>query len=332
MTKIKIMSVRDEDIPYIEEWAEQNNVEVELNKEILTEDNVDDVQGFDGLSLSQQHPISEDVFAKLQQFGIKHIAQRSAGFDTYDLNLATQYGIIISNVPSYSPSSIAEFAVTQAFNIVRNQNDIQRKLKDYDFRWEPSILSRSISDLTVAVIGTGRIGSIAASIFAKGYRSHVVAYDPFPNEKVAQYVEYKDTLEEALRDADIVTVHIPATKYNPHLFNRDLFSKFKKGAVFVNAARGSIVDTRALLDAIDSGHIKGAALDTYEHERGLFPGDYRNKAINDDLLDELIAREDIWLTPHIAFYTDAAVKNLIVDALDAVIDVMNTGTTKLRVN
>ena len=74
MTKIKIMSVRDEDIPYIEEWAEQNNVEVELNKEILTEDNVDDVQGFDGLSLSQQHPISEDVFAKLQ-FG-KYIFKR----------------------------------------------------------------------------------------------------------------------------------------------------------------------------------------------------------------------------------------------------------------
>ena len=142
-------------------------VEVELNKEILTEDNVDGVQGVDGLSLSQQHPISEDVFAKLQQFGIKHIAQRSAGFDTYDLNLATQYGIIISNVPSYSPSSIAEFAVTQAINIVRNQNDIQRKLREYDFRWEPSILSRSISDLTVAVIGTGRIGSIAASILQK---------------------------------------------------------------------------------------------------------------------------------------------------------------------
>ncbi len=193
-------------------------------------------------------------------------------------------------------------------------------------------MSRSISDLTVAVIGTGRIGSIAARIFAKGYGSRVVAYDPFPNEQVAQYVTYKDTLEDALQDADIVTVHIPATKYNPHLFNEALFSKFKKGAVFVNAARGSIVDTRALLDAIDRGHIKGAALDTYEHERGLFPGDYRDKAINDDLLDELIAREDIWLTPHIAFYTDAAVKNLIVDALDAVIDVMNTGTTKLRVN
>ena len=166
MTKIKIMSVRDEDIPYIEEWAEQNNVEVELNKEILTEDNVDDVQGFDGLSLSQQHQYRKMYLPNCNNLALKY-AQRSVGFDTYDLNLATQYGIIISNVPSYSPSSIAEFAVTQAINIVRNQNDIQRKLKDYDFRWEPSILSRSISDLTVAVIGTGRIGSIAASILQK---------------------------------------------------------------------------------------------------------------------------------------------------------------------
>ncbi len=136
MTKIKIMSVRDEDIPYIEEWATKNKVEVELNKAFLTEENVDSVQGFDGLSLSQQHPLSEEVFAKLQQFGIKQIAQRSAGFDTYDLNLASKYNIIVSNVPSYSPSSIAEFAVTQAINIVRNQNDIQCKLRAHDFRWE----------------------------------------------------------------------------------------------------------------------------------------------------------------------------------------------------
>ncbi|MCJ1655526.1 D-lactate dehydrogenase [Staphylococcus sp. NRL 16/872] len=332
MTKIKIMSVRDEDIPYIEEWATKNKVEVELNKAFLTEENVDSVQGFDGLSLSQQHPLSEEVFAKLQQFGIKQIAQRSAGFDTYDLNLASKYNIIVSNVPSYSPSSIAEFAVTQAINIVRNQNDIQCKLRAHDFRWEPSILSRSISELTVAVIGTGRIGSITAKIFAKGYNSRVVAYDPFPSEHVAQYVDYKNTLEDALKEADIVTVHIPETKYNHHLFDASHFAQFKRGAVFVNAARGSIVDTKALLSAIDEGHIKGAALDTYEHERGLFPGDYRQKAYNDELLDELIAREDILLTPHIAFYTDAAVKNLIVDALDATMDVLNTGTTRLRVN
>ena len=98
----------------------------------------------------------------------------------------------------------------------------------------------------------------------------------------------------------------------------------------MNAAR-IIVDTQALLSVIDSGRIKGAALDTYEYERGLFPGDYRGKEIDDVLLKQLIKREDIILTPHIAFYTEAAVKNLIVDALDATMDVLTSGTTKLRV-
>ena len=205
MTKIKIMSVRDEDIVYIEDWAKQNSVEYELSRHPLTDENIDEVEGFDGLSLSQQIPISEEVFAKLKSFGIKQIAQRSAGFDTYDLELASKYDIIVSNVPSYSPSSIAEFAVTQAINVVRNFNAIQNKMNVHDFRWEPSILSKSISELKVAVIGTGRIGSIAAKIFAQGYGCEVVAYDPFPNEQNEKYVTYQPTLQEAIEGADIVT-------------------------------------------------------------------------------------------------------------------------------
>ena len=154
----------------------------------------------------------------------------------------------------------------------------------------------------------------------------------FPNAKIATYVDYKDTIEEAVEGADIVTLHVPATKYNHYLFNAELFKHFKKGAVFVNCARGSLVDTKALLDALDNGVIKGAALDTYEFERKLFPSDQRGKTLNDPLLESLIDREDVILTPHIAFYTEAAVKNLIVDALDATLDVLQTGDTRLRVN
>lgn len=332
MTKIKIMSVREEDLPYIEEWAEQNDVEVELSEEQLTENNVETVSGCDGLSLSQTLPISEEIFKKLESLGIKQIAQRSAGFDGYDLDLASKYNLIISNVPSYSPRSIAEFAVTQAINVVRKFNRIQSKMETHDFRWEPSILSQSVKDLKVAVIGTGRIGAIVAQIFSEGYRSEVVAYDPFPNENVEKYVTYKDTLQEAIEEADIVTVHVPSKKYNRHLFDENLFKYFKKGSVFVNCARGSLVDTNALLSSLDLGHIKGAALDTYENEVGIFTTDRRGQVLDDELLKTLIQREDVIITPHIAFYTEAAVKNLIVDALDATMDVLNTGDTKLRVN
>ena len=125
-------------------------------------------------------------------------------------------------------------------------------------------------------------------------------------------------------------MHIPATKYNHHLFNDVVFQILKRCRI-CECGKGSIVDTQALLSVIDSGRIKGAALDTYEYERGLFPGDYRGKEIDDVLLKQLIKREDIILTPHIAFYTEAAVKNLIVDALDATMDVLTSGTTKLRV-
>ena len=157
MTKIKIMSVRDEDMPYIKAWAEKHHVEVDITKEALTDDNVEGVAGYDGLSLSQQIPLSEHVYKRLNELGIKQIAQRSAGFDTYDLELANKYNLIVSNVPSYSPNSIAEFAVNQAINVVRHFNQIQTKVREHDFRWEPTILSKSIKDLKVAVIGTGRI-------------------------------------------------------------------------------------------------------------------------------------------------------------------------------
>ncbi|MGO3048806.1 lactate dehydrogenase [Staphylococcus casei] len=332
MTTIKLFGVRPEDIPYIEAWSTQRAVEVDLDKDLLTIDTVDRVKGFDGVSLSQQLPLDEEVYKKLHEFGIKQIAQRSAGFDCYDFELAKKYDLIISNVPSYSPHSIAEYTVSQALNLIRNYNDIQQKTAEFDFRWQPEILSRSMKDLKVAVIGTGRIGSIVAKIFAKGFETQVVAYDIFPNEALKSFLTYETSISEAIKDADIVTVHIPASKENNYLFNDALFNQFKEGAVFINCARGTIVDTKALVNALDNGKIKGAALDTYEGEKGLFPSDQREGTFEDELLKHLITRQDVIVSPHIAFYTDAAVENLIVDALDATIEVLQTGDTQLRVN
>ena len=268
----------------------------------------------------------------MNEFGIKQIAQRSAGYDCYDFELANKYNLIISNVPSYSPESIAEYTVSQALNLVRNFNDIQQKTAEQDFRWQPAILSRSIKDLTVAVIGTGRIGSVVAKIFANGFGAKVIAYDIVKNEQLQSIVNYKDTIKEIVEVADIVTVHVPASDENHYLFDESLFNSFKEGSVFINCARGSVVNTRALIEAIDKGIIKGAALDTYEAEKGLFPSDQRGVILEDELLRSLIERKDVILSPHIAFYTDAAVENLIVDALDATMEVLQTGDTSLRVN
>lgn len=332
MTSIKIFGVREEDIPYIKAWSTKHSVTVDLDEALLSSETVDRAKGFDGVSISQQIPFGEDVYRKLHEFGIKQIAQRSAGFDIYDFDLAQKYDLIISNVPSYSPHSIAEYTVSQALNLVRNYNDIQQKTASYDFRWQPEILSRSIKDLKVAVIGTGRIGSIVAKIFSQGFGAEVIAYDVVPNESYKSFLMYAKSINEAVQEADIVTVHIPASKDSDYLFDDALFNEFKPGSVFINCARGSIVKTSALIHALDNGILKGAALDTYEGEKGLFPSDQRHSELKDEVLKQLIERQDVIVSPHIAFYTDAAVENLIVDALDATIDVIETGDTKLRVN
>ncbi|MGW7976332.1 D-lactate dehydrogenase [Staphylococcus xylosus] len=332
MTSIKIFGVREEDLPYIKAWSTKHSVTVDLDEALLSSETVDRTKGFDGVSISQQIPFGEDVYRKLHEFGIKQIAQRSAGFDIYDFDLAQKYDLIISNVPSYSPHSIAEYTVSQALNLVRNYNDIQQKTASYDFRWQPAILSRSIKDLKVAVIGTGRIGSIVAKIFAQGFEAEVIAYDIAPNERYKPFLTYANSIDEAVQEADIVTVHIPASKDNDYLFDDALFNEFKPGSVFINCARGSIVKTSALIHALDNGTLKGVALDTYEGEKGLFPSDQRHSELKDEVLKQLIERQDVIVSPHIAFYTDAAVENLIVDALDATIDVIETGDTKLRVN
>lgn len=332
MTSIKIFGVREEDLPYIKAWSTKHNVTVDLDEALLSSETVDRTKGFDGVSISQQIPFGEDVYRKLHEFGIKQIAQRSAGFDIYDFDLAQKYDLIISNVPSYSPHSIAEYTVSQALNLVRNYNDIQQKTASYDFRWQPAILSRSIKDLKVAVIGTGRIGSIVAKIFAQGFGAEVIAYDIVPNESYKSFLTYAKSINEAVQEADIVTVHIPASKDSDYLLDDALFNEFKPGSVFINCARGAIVKTSALIHALDNGILKGAALDTYEGEKGLFPSDQRHSELKDEVLKQLIERQDVIVSPHIAFYTDAAVENLIVDALDATIDVIETGDTKLRVN
>ncbi|WP_172370297.1 D-2-hydroxyacid dehydrogenase [Sporosarcina jiandibaonis] len=331
MRKIMMFAIKEHERKVALAWAKNNQVDVTFSEDILNMETVDQLKGFDGVTTQQTGKLDNRVYGRLKELGIKQIAQRTAGFDMYDLEKASENNIIISNVPSYSPNSIAEFAVTSALQLVRKTHLLEEKVREKDFRWQVPIMAKEIKSLEVAIIGTGRIGQIAARVF-KAFGSKVVGYDLYQNEQAKQHLEYKDTVEEAVANADIVSIHMPATDDNHHLFNAELFNHFKDGSVFVNTARGSIVDTKALLQALDSGKISGAALDTYENESPYFPKDFRDKEISDPILKELIMRPEVILTPHIAFYTDIAVNNLVEGGLDATLSVLETGTCETRVN
>ena len=331
MKKIIVFNVREEELELTNDWAKANDVEVKIVSEQLTLENIHLVEGFDGLSTSQNMKVPAEAYPKLKELGIKQIAQRSAGFDYYDLEIAKENGIIISNVPVYSPESIAEFALTQALNLVRKTRLIEENTKAQDFRWQPAIRAGLIKEMTVGVIGTGNIGRETAKLF-KGLGATIVAYDLYQNEEAKSFLEYKNSVEEVVAVSDIITLHVPATNDNHHQFNYEMFKNFKPNAYIINAARGSVLDTAGLIKALNEGLLAGAALDTYENEGTYIPKDNRENPIEDELFLALLNHEKILFTPHIAHYTDVSVRNIMQIALNSVLEVLETGDTKNRVN
>ncbi|MFR6531651.1 MAG: D-lactate dehydrogenase, partial [Staphylococcus simulans] len=311
-------------------WAKENDVEVSFSNDFLSYDTLDQLEGFDGVTTMQFGKLEKEAYPKLEAMGIKQVAQRTAGFDMYDLELAKKHGIIISNVPSYSPETIAEYSVAAALNLVRRFPRIEKRVQDYDFTWDATIMARPVKDMTVAIIGTGRIGALTGNLFA-GFGAKIVGYDLYPNDSL-DFLEYKDTIEEAVKDADIVSLHMPGSADNHHIFNKEMFAKFKDGAILVNAARGAVVDTEALIDAVNEGKLTGAAVDTYEFEMPYFTFDFTGKELEDETFKKLIENDRIQLTPHIAFFSDEAVRNLVEGGLNAALNVIKTGDTPTRLN
>ncbi len=272
-----------------------------------------------------------NVYEYAKEQGIKVFATRSAGFDIYDLELMSELGIKMTNVPSYSPNAIAEHVLTSALRISRNTNKIQRNIEKHNFSWNPGILSRELRTLTVGVIGTGRIGTQAARLF-NALGSKVLGYDVYQNEAAKEVLDYVENLDDLIANSDIITIHMPAIKEYNHMVNDEFLAKMKDNSILLNAARGMLVDTKAVLRALDSGKLLGAGLDVYENEGKYVPKNFEGKEFDDKLLQTLIDRDDVIYTPHTAFYTETAIQNLVEGGLEAAVEVVATGTSANVVN
>ena len=233
-------------------------------------------------------------------------------------------------MPAYSPNAIAEFAVTQLMQMLRQTRTYRRKFAEQDYRWAPYI-SKELRSMTVGVVGTGRIGRAFIQI-VQGFGAKVVAFDPYHNPELEAAGLYVDSLEELFAKADAISLHMPATDQDKHIIGQEALAQMKDGVYLVNTARGSLIDTKALIAALKSGKVAGAALDTYEAETPIFNHDLRNQALTDETFKELISLDNALVTPHIAFYTETAVQNMVEIALDSAKSVLETGQASTIVN
>ena len=229
---------------------------------------------------------------------------RCAGYSNVDVQAAFEK-LHIVRVPAYSPHAVAEHTMGLLLTLNRRLHKAYNRTREFNF----SIVGLTGTDLygkTVGVIGTGKIGRTFIEI-CRGFGMRVLAYDKFPaKDSDLDYVE----LDTLFRESDVISLHCPLTPETQHILNRGAFSKMKKGVFILNTSRGALIDSEALLDALNDRTVGGAGLDVYEEEANLFYEDRSDTIIRDDTLALLVSRPNVILTAHQAFLTEEALHNI----------------------
>ena len=253
--------------------------------------------------------LDRDCLIKLSKRGAKLIALRCAGWNNVDLAAAKELGLAVTRVPAYSPHAVAEYAVGLLLTLNRKIHRAYNRVREHNFSLN-GLVGFDIAGKTVGIIGTGKIGKIAAQIF-RGFQASVVAHDPFPDHTWAEQngVKYTD-LALLLAASDVVSLHAPLTADTFHLLKAETIANMKPGAILINTSRGKLIDTSALIAALKIGRLGGVALDVYEEEEGIFFEDLSGQVLQDDELSRLLTFPNVLITSHQAFLTHEALSEI----------------------
>lgn len=249
--------------------------------------------------------------------GLRVISTRSTGYDHIDLEAARERGIAVANVPAYGENTVAEHAFALMLALSRKVHQAWIRTQRGDYTLE-GLRGFDLSGKTLGVVGAGAIGLHVIRI-AKGFGMEVLAYDVNQNRLLSEVLNFRYTdLDELLEKSDIVTLHAPAIPATHHMIDRDALSKMRDGALLINTARGSLVDTQALAEALDTGKLAGAGLDALEGEEFM---EHEDELLHQTGAEEklkvlvrnniLQRRPDVVITPHIAFNSEEALQRIL---------------------
>ncbi|MFT4245986.1 MAG: 2-hydroxyacid dehydrogenase [Micrococcaceae bacterium] len=309
--KITFFSAQPYDEAYFTKVAENDfkdyNFDLNFVSETLSKDIVEKAKGAGAVCAFVNDDLSGEILESLNKYGVKTILMRCAGFDRVDLDTAKKLDILVACVPAYSPEAIAEHAIALLLTLNRNTNRAFNRIQKNNFALD-GLLGSNLYKKTAGVIGTGKIGLATARIF-KGFGMEVIAYDPYPTDKFDEIGKYVE-LDELIERSDVISLHCPLTSDNHHIINANVLKKMKDTAFLINTSRGGLVDSEALLKALQNDEIAGAALDVYENEATLFFKDLSDQETSDDLLEQLNKLDNFLITGHQAFFTQEALTQI----------------------
>jgi D-specific alpha-keto acid dehydrogenase len=257
------------------------------------------------ISVGHKTEISSSTLRALRDAGVEYLSTRSIGFDHIDVRAADRLGITVENVV-YSPDGVADFTLMLILIAIRNAKETLSSAAINDFR-VGRIRGGELRDMTVGVVGAGHIGAAVIERL-RGFGCRVLVHSNSPSTAATAR---RVSLDELLRESDVVTLHLPLNPATHHFIGRDEIATMKHGAYLVNTGRGALIDTEALINGLERGRLGGAALDVLEGEDGHFYVDWADRPLDHPFLTRLQAMPNVVITPHTAYYTRGALRDTV---------------------
>ncbi len=296
-----------------EKYSKQFGIETCFTKQSVSLDNINLARGYDYVSVLT-NPVTADMLDSFKDIGVKMIGARTVGFDHIDCEYAKKIGIKISN-SCYSPDAVAEFALMLSLMSLRNMKRIIQRSSINDFTLK-GLRGANLSERRVGVIGTGSIGRRYIELI-KGFGCEVFACD-YSSQRI-EGVKYLP-LDELFKTCDLFSLHTPLNGSTEHIIDKRALDLMPYGSVIINTARGALIDSAALIDALIKGKVAACGLDVIEHEFDLYYYNRKSDVINNPALSILRDMPNVIISPHIAFYTSRSVDDMVRNCIQAFIN------------
>jgi D-lactate dehydrogenase len=314
----------------VKDWEKEEinkivrDFDVKLCTDPLKIDNASEYSDAEAISTFINSDCSAKVLEKFPKLQL--ITTRSTGYDHIDMEYCKQHGINVANVPSYGSNTVAEHAMALVLCLTRRIIESNDRVRRNDFTPD-GLTGVDLMGKVMGVIGTGKIGQNLAK-YASAFGMKVLAFDLMPNAALAEKFgfTYVD-MDLLLAKSDVVSLHVPFLPSTKHIINKQNIMKMKKGSYLINTARGGLIETDALFDALRSGHLAGAGLDVFEEEKFLTEeAELLHKDTHGDV-DFKIALENhmlaylpnVVVTPHNAFNSKEALQRIISTTVDNIV-------------
>ena len=287
-------------------------------KSRLSLENVHLTKVYDVVCAFTNDDIGKETIDAMAENGVRLLAMRCAGFNNVSLkDIHNRFKVV--RVPAYSPHAIAEYTVGLILAVNRKINKAYVRTREGNFSIN-GLMGVDLYGKTAGIIGTGKIGQILIKIL-KGFDMKVIAYDLFPNQKVAEELGFEYvSLDELYANSDIISLNCPLTKDTQYMINRRSMLKMKDGVILVNTGRGQLIDSADLVEALKDKKVGAVALDVYEEEENYFFEDKSTQVIEDDILGRLLSFYNVLITSHQAYFTKEAVEAITVTTLNNIKD------------